>query len=136
MADISQFRFPVDIRFGAGARSCLGQFAQAHCIKRPLLVTDPGFSKTKSFRLILEQMESVWSGNYSKYTEVQANPTDADVETAWQAYSQDSCDGLVGAGGGSVLDVSRAVQLRIPCPNTPLQKINFNTSLACILITC
>jgi len=80
MADISQFGFPTEIRFGAGARSCLVQFAQAYRVKRPLLVTDPGFYKTNSFVLVLEQMDSIWPGTYSRYAEVQANPTDADVE--------------------------------------------------------
>jgi len=42
MAGISQFRFPTDIRFGAGARSVLAEFARKYSVRRQLLVTDSG----------------------------------------------------------------------------------------------
>ena len=53
MTEISQFRFPADIRFGAGARSVLAEFARKYKVIRPLLVTDSGLPQTEAFRLIV-----------------------------------------------------------------------------------
>ena len=67
MADISQFRFPTDIRFGVGGRSVLSEFAQKYKVSRPLLVTDSGLVKTEAFALIEKQMNSIWPGSFSRF---------------------------------------------------------------------
>ena len=64
MTEISQFRFPNDIRFGIGARSVLAEFAREYKVSRPLLVTDSGLLKTEAFHLVTEQMGRVWPGTY------------------------------------------------------------------------
>ena len=56
MAEIVQFRFPTDIRFGAGARAVLSEFAQKYKVGRPLLVTDTDLVQTQAYRLIEQQM--------------------------------------------------------------------------------
>ena len=40
------FRFPTQIRFGAGARGALAEFAAKHDVRQPLLVTDRGLPAT------------------------------------------------------------------------------------------
>ena len=52
MADILQFRFPTDIRFGVGGRCELSEFARMYKVSRPLLVTDSGLLKTEAFELV------------------------------------------------------------------------------------
>ncbi len=126
MTEISQFRFPTDIRFGVGARSVLAEFAQKYKVLRPLLVTDSGLPKTKAFRLIADEMDRIWPGAYVKFTGVHPNPTDQDVENAWGSYAQGDCDGVVGLGGGSALDAARALRLKIALPNTTLTEMPFD----------
>ena len=63
MAGISQFRFPTDIRFGAGARTMLAEYAREYSVNRPLLVTDSGLPETEAFRLVAEKMDSIWPGD-------------------------------------------------------------------------
>ncbi len=126
MREISQFRFPNDIRFGVGARSVLAEFAREYKVSRPLLVTDSGLLKTEAFHLVTEQMGRVWPGTYVQFTGVHANPTDEDVENAWSAYAQGDCDGVVGLGGGSALDAARALRLKVAFPNAALMEMPFD----------
>ncbi len=126
MTEISQFRFPNDIRFGVGARSVLAEFAREYKVSRPLLVTDSGLLKTEAFHLVTEQMGRVWPGTYVQFTGVHPNPTDEDVENAWSAYVQGDCDGVVGLGGGSALDAARALRLKVAFPNAALMEMPFD----------
>ncbi|MEJ2704669.1 MAG: iron-containing alcohol dehydrogenase [Sedimentisphaerales bacterium] len=123
MAEISQFRFPTDIRFGAGARSILAEFARKYEVRRPLLVTDSGLLGTEAFRLVAEEMGRIWPGAYVKFTSVHPNPTDGNVEEAWQSYAQGDCDGIVGLGGGSALDAAKALRLKGAFPDAALMEI-------------
>jgi alcohol dehydrogenase class IV len=123
MAGISQFRFPTDIRFGAGARSVLAEFARRYSVSRPLLVTDSGLPKTEAFRLVAEQMNRIWHGEYVKFTGVHPNPTDQDVEDAWESYAQGDCDGIIGLGGGSAIDAAKALRLNVAFPKMALMEI-------------
>ncbi|MCP4263612.1 MAG: iron-containing alcohol dehydrogenase [Planctomycetes bacterium] len=126
MADISQFRFPTDIRFGVGARSELAEFAQKYKVSRPLLVTDAGLVKTEAFALIEEQMKNIWPGAFAQFTDVHPNPTDDDVEGALSAYIESKCDGVVGLGGGSALDAARALRCKVAFPEAALMEMPFN----------
>jgi 4-hydroxybutyrate dehydrogenase len=126
MTEISQFRFPTDIRFGVGARSVLAEFAQKYKMSRPLLITDSGMPETEAFHLIAEQMNRVWPGAYVQFTGVHPNPTDQDVEDAWGSYVQGDCDGVVGLGGGSALDAAKALRLKVAFPNTALMEMPFD----------
>ena len=123
MTEISRFSFPTQIRFGPGARSALGEFAEQHDVKRPLLVSDSGLPSTEAFRLGAEEMERVWPGSHAVFTGVERNPAEEDVEGAFRAYEEGQCDGVVGLGGGSALDVAKAVRLRIAFPDLALMAI-------------
>jgi histidinol-phosphatase (PHP family) len=61
MEEVSQFSSPTDIRSGEGARSALADFAGKREVHRPLLVTDSGLVTTSAFRLVVDEMEQVWS---------------------------------------------------------------------------
>jgi len=126
MTEISQFRFPTDIRFGVGARSVLAEFAQRYKVLRPLLVTDSGLPKTDAFRLIADEMDRIWPGAYMQFSGVHPNPSDLNVEKALECYTQGDCDGIVGLGGGSALDAARALRLKIALPDTSLTEMPFN----------
>ncbi len=126
MSEIAQFRFPTDIRFGAGARSVLSEFAGTYGVTRPLLVTDSGLVRTQAFQLIVEEMSRVWPESYAQFTGVHPNPTDKDVENAWTAYSKGACDGVVGLGGGSALDAARALRLKVAFPDVALMEMPFD----------
>jgi len=126
MSEIARFRFPTDIRFGAGARLVLPEFAGRYRVTRPLLVTDSGLLPTQAFHLVVAEMDKVWPETYVQFTDVHPNPTDRDVENAWIAYSQGDCDGIVGLGGGSALDAAKALRLKVAFPDLALTEMPFN----------
>jgi alcohol dehydrogenase class IV len=123
MTEISQFRFPTDIRFGAGARTALEELARQREVCRPLLVTDCGMPQTEAFSLAVEQMNRLWPRSFAQFTGVHPNPTDQDVEDACGVYAENDCDGVVGLGGGSALDATKALRLKSAFPETPLMDI-------------
>ncbi len=105
---ISRFSFPTDVVFGPGAvKELPGIFDGLH-MKKPFIVTDPGFSKTASFKSILSVLDSGHI-DYSIYTDVNPNPHDTDVEKGAVEYKKDGCDGIVAVGGGSPMDAAKAI---------------------------
>lgn len=122
MSEISSFSFPTQIRFGVGARSVLSEFAEQQEVARPLLVTDVGMPATEAFRLVVEEMDRVWPGAYAQFTGVRPNPLEEDVEGAFGAYEAGGCDGVVGVGGGSALDVAKVTRLKVACPDLTLME--------------
>ncbi len=124
MAEITNFSFPTQMRFGPGARSCVGEFADMTGVARPLLVTDEGLARTDAFRLAQDAIEDAFGGSQATFTGVHPNPTEADLEGAFAAYLESGCDGVIGLGGGSGLDVAKAARLRVAVPDSPLIDIS------------
>jgi alcohol dehydrogenase class IV len=123
MSGPSVFSFPTGIRYGAGARAALAEFREEHAVSRPLLITDSGLVRTRAFALATEEMDRVWPGGYAEFLGVHPNPLEEDVERGVAAYLNGECDGVVGLGGGSALDVAKVIRARIALPDTPLAEI-------------
>lgn len=95
-----------DVVVGADTSNQLGKMAADLGIKRALIVTDPGIiqlglldSATKS--LDTHKIE------YSIYSDVIADPPERVVVDAVIAAQAFGCDGVVGFGGGSSMDVAK-----------------------------
>ncbi len=127
MGEILSFRFPLDIRYGPGARSVLAEFADKRGVVRPLLVTDSGLLKPDAYRLAEAEIQRVWAENVAKFTNVQPNPSEQDVDNAWKTYADGECDGIIGLGGGSALDVARATRLKVFAPGSALCDVQMDT---------
>ena len=122
--ELITFSFPTLIRYGAGARSALAEFAAQHKVKRPLLVTDRGLPETEAYRLVVAEMDKVWPGAWQKFTGVHPNPLEEDVEAGWAAYQQGNCDAIIGLGGGSAIDGAKGIRVREAFPAAALDKIS------------
>lgn len=91
-------------------------------IKSVLLVTDKsirGFGITRHLEETLEK-EGI---RCTVYDNTVANPTSDNVEEARALYMQNSCEALIGFGGGSSIDCAKAVGARIARPDKPLDKM-------------
>ncbi len=132
------FSFPTETVFGAGMISELPKRLAGMGCKRPLVVTDPGLLPTKAFHTLSDTLGGARSGKWDLFSSVHPNPTEADVIGAAKAYRQGACDAVVAFGGGSALDVGKAVRLLIKRPNLELKDYNFHddwTGLApCVCI--
>ena len=101
-----------DVVVGADTSNQLGRMAADLGIKRALIVTDPGIiqlglldSATKS--LDTHKIE------YSIYSDVIADPPERVVVDAVIAAQAFGCDGVVGFGGGSSMDVAKLLAVLI-----------------------
>ena len=77
-------------------------------IKKPLLVTDQGLAKTE----IIKNTLSILKNNKLiavLYSNVIGNPTGTNVNEGVESYKKNDCDGVIAFGGGSGLDVGKAV---------------------------
>jgi alcohol dehydrogenase class IV len=103
---IATLTFPNRALLGDGARRALaGELARLG-VTRPLVVTDAGLVKAGLVDAVTTPMTGA-----VVFSDVQANPTEADVLGALEVYREHGCDGVVGLGGGSPIDAAKAVRL-------------------------
>ena len=108
------FAFPTTTLFGAGAVAELKARSQGLGIRRPLVVTDSGLLETAAFRALVKALGEAGQGkHWFVFSGVHPNPVEADVRGAAPAFSEGKCDGVIGIGGGSALDVAKAARLLV-----------------------
>jgi len=95
-------------RFGSGAVELLPQELAELGIRKPLLVTDQGIARLP----LLDRVRRMLPAEHAVFAETPGNPTEAAVDKAFAAYKHAACDGLVALGGGSAMDLAKAVGLR------------------------
>jgi 4-hydroxybutyrate dehydrogenase len=106
--EISTFSFPTRIVFGCGAVRRLPANLEETGIHKPLIVTDPGVRATPVFDAVVSALKDA-GVPHEVYAGVHGNPVEEDVIEATALYRSGGCDGAIGLGGGSALDVSKAV---------------------------
>jgi alcohol dehydrogenase class IV len=105
-APAATFTFPNRVLFGTGSIARLSEELIRLGITRPLVVTDAGLVSSGLVADVLSALDS-----FKVFQDVQANPTEADVLACLECYVNNRCDGLIGLGGGSPLDVAKGVRL-------------------------
>ena len=77
-------------------------------INRPLLVTDKGLASSDIIQNCLSNLKQN-SFEVILYSNVIGNPTGTNVDEGVGIYRKNNCDGVIAIGGGSGLDVGKAV---------------------------
>jgi 4-hydroxybutyrate dehydrogenase len=98
------------IRFDFGAVAELGQDLTELKIERPMIVADAGVVAVGLVERLQEAAPALRGATI--FDEVPSNPTEEAAETAVAIYKARECDGLVAVGGGSPIDLAKAVALR------------------------
>lgn len=106
---IAQINYLTNIRLGAGAIASLNDELASMKVSKPLIITDAGL--VSSGLLDKVRATAKLSDSVAIYDGTPANPTEAAVEDALHAYRLDDCDGIVAIGGGSSIDLAKAVAL-------------------------
>ena len=78
-------------------------------ISKPLICTDPGLLDIGMVDLIRNNISNQYTPII--FDQTPANPTEEAVEIALAKYNSEGCDGVVGFGGGSSIDLGKAVAL-------------------------
>lgn len=103
------WNYPTAIRFGAGRVSELSAACAELGVKKPLLVTDPGILGVGT--MVADAAASC--GGCPVYSDVQGNPTEANVMGGVAAFKEHECDGVIAFGGGSAMDAAKCVALMV-----------------------
>ena len=86
----------------------LGEACKNLNIKKPLLVTDKGLASSDIIKNSLSNLKQV-GFEVELYSNVIGNPTGTNVNEGVESYKKNNCDGVIAFGGGSGLDVGKAI---------------------------
>lgn len=103
MAEIS---YLTRISFEFGALQGLAAELEALQVRRALLVTDPGLARSG----LLDRVTAA-APFASVFRDTPPNPTEEAVLAGTAQYREQGCDGIVALGGGSSMDLAKAVAL-------------------------
>ena len=95
------------IQFDFGAISLLQSECDRVGIQRPMLVTDAGVRAAGLVDRVLAQLKDPESVQI--YDQTPPNPHEAAVRDALAMYKQGKFDGMIAVGGGSAMDLAKAV---------------------------
>lgn len=113
------WNYPTPIWSGPGRVAELPAACAEQGIRRPLVVTDPGLARLPLVAELRARLEAA-DLPCRVFSEVRPNPVEADVEAGVQAYREADCDGVIALGGGSPMDVAKAVALMAGHPERAL----------------
>ncbi|MBM3584180.1 MAG: iron-containing alcohol dehydrogenase [Alphaproteobacteria bacterium] len=106
------WNYPTAVRFGPGRIAELPDACRALGMTRPLLVTDPGLAKL----LMVDQAaaRNTKAGLPTVvFADVKPNPVGKNVDDGVAAFRAHKADGVIAFGGGSALDVAKAIALMV-----------------------
>ncbi len=108
MPIIRSFAIPTVMKHGIGAIVSLGDEAGALGMRRPLLVTDPGIVRAGLLERAVAPLRAV-NLDPVVFDRVAPNPPIALVDMGAELYRSEGCDGIIGFGGGSSMDVAKSI---------------------------
>ncbi|MEE9445160.1 MAG: iron-containing alcohol dehydrogenase [Cocleimonas sp.] len=106
------WNYPTAIRFGCGRINELADACHELGMSRPLLITDQGIA---ALPIVSDAVEVCKKAGMAcgVFSDIQANPIGKNVDDGVVVYKQGSHDGVIAFGGGSALDVAKAVALMV-----------------------
>ena len=104
----ANWSYPTAYKLGAGRIKELADHCKAVGMKKPLLVTDRGLSTMPITKNALDILDAAGLGR-AMFAEVDPNPSDKNLEAGVKAFRDGGHDGVVAFGGGSGLDLGKAV---------------------------
>ena len=102
------WNYPTTMWVGENRIKDLGSACKTFNIKKPLLVTDKGLSQSDIVKNTLSNLKDE-EIDVELYSNVVGNPTGTNVNEGVESYKKNNCDGVIAFGGGSGLDVGKAV---------------------------
>lgn len=108
MPIVRSFEIPTVMKHGLGAIQSIGDEAKALGMKRPFVVTDPGIVKAGLLPRLTSPLKAS-NLDAVVFDRVAPNPPIALVDEATAIYQHESCDGIIGYGGGSSMDTAKSI---------------------------
>jgi len=105
---MARILYLTQIDIEAGAVRLLPAECERAGMRRPLIVSDRGVRAAGVLQMALDAMGDV---PYAVFDDTPSNPTEAAVRAAVDLFRREGCDGLVAVGGGSSIDLAKAVAI-------------------------
>ena len=102
------WNYPTTMWVGENRINDLGSACKNLNIKKPLLVTDSGLAKSDIIKNALSSLKKD-EILVELYSDVVGNPTGTNVNEGVECFKKFNCDGVIAFGGGSGLDVGKAI---------------------------
>ncbi|HCV75854.1 iron-containing alcohol dehydrogenase [Pseudomonas oryzihabitans] len=110
--------YVTEIRFGAGCAAELADVNARLGFQRPLIVTDRGVVAAGLIDQLVEQNPLA---AYQVFDGTPANPTEAATREGVACFRDAECDGIIAVGGGSPIDLAKAIAVSARHPG-PLKQ--------------
>ncbi|WP_312031058.1 iron-containing alcohol dehydrogenase [Hujiaoplasma nucleasis] len=87
-----------------------------------MIVSDQYLSGTAKFKAFTDLLKAE-SIHYSLYNDTLPNPSIPMIEEALSIYKENQCQGIIAYGGGSVIDLAKALGARVVRPNKSIENM-------------
>ena len=104
----SNWNYPTTVWFGQGRVKDLHIACKNLSITKPLFVTDQDLAKTDLVKKIISD-SNLKSFSINVFSNIKGNPVGSNVDEGVKAFKKGNHDGVIAFGGGSGLDVGKAV---------------------------
>jgi alcohol dehydrogenase len=119
------FYSPNKVLFGPNTVKSVGNEILQLGGRRVLIITDPGIVQANLLQPVKASLEAA-GVSHAVYDQVKPEPPIACVEEAAEKFKSEKCDLIIGVGGGSSLDVAKAVSLRLTNDMSVLEMCGFD----------
>ena len=109
----SNWNYPTTVWFGQGRVKDLHIACKNLSITKPLFVTDQDLAKTDLVKKIISD-SNLKSLSINVFSNIKGNPVGSNVDEGVKAFKKGNHDGVIAFGGGSGLDVGKAVAFMSP----------------------
>lgn len=106
---VSKFLIP-EVIFGVGTLVEVGGAVRRVGGRRPMLVSDPGVLAAGWVERATPHLDDV-RVEWRLWHDLTPNPKDFEVQAAFETYLESGCDALLAIGGGSCIDLAKAVAI-------------------------
>lgn len=108
MSNVLSFYCPTNIYMGIDAHRKVDSLIKEWKIKKLFLVVDHAILKTEIYSLVEEILKKN-NVPFEIYTEIEPDPSANTVEKAYELYKKSGASTMLAIGGGSTMDVGKAV---------------------------
>ena len=109
---VANWSYPTAVKLGRGRIKELADACTSLGMKKPLLVTDRGLASMAITGHALDVLEEAGLGR-AIFADVDPNPNEKNLEAGVTAFRDGGHDGVVAFGGGSGLDLGKAVAFMV-----------------------
>lgn len=106
--NIGVFNILTSVSFGYGSLNNLNSILESNGFHSVLIVTDKGI---RNAGIIDQVIENIENADITIYDGTLPNPTVSNCEEAYELFKEQKIDVVIGVGGGSPLDVAKAVAI-------------------------